>query len=307
MNHITSTGPFWGNVTSTIDWCEENYAVSQFVAEFYNATSNIVFLILPTIGVITVLKTRAEHRYAIAYALLSLVGAGSALFHGTLRHGAQLLDELPMVALSVTLLSALTQTISPAPKLALILTIAGIIESIVYVKTNGVLFFQLCFCALTLTHVGIALQHAKSLSSNYTNIEIGSTLKRLLITEISAGALAGICWIIDYTACSALQTVREASGLTITLQLHAAWHVLTGLAGYVAIVLAQYMRSNYRKQSIKVKWLLGVIPIIVDKKKELVPDTRKESDKKKKVNTNTKTINKNISENINNRKSIKTK
>jgi len=25
---------FWGEVTSTLDWCEENYAVSAFLAEF---------------------------------------------------------------------------------------------------------------------------------------------------------------------------------------------------------------------------------------------------------------------------------
>lgn len=25
---------FWGDVTSTLDWCEENYVVSAFLAEF---------------------------------------------------------------------------------------------------------------------------------------------------------------------------------------------------------------------------------------------------------------------------------
>ena len=37
---------FWGAVESSIDWCERNYAVSYYVAEYYNTISNVALLLL---------------------------------------------------------------------------------------------------------------------------------------------------------------------------------------------------------------------------------------------------------------------
>ncbi|XP_013916330.1 PREDICTED: alkaline ceramidase 3 [Thamnophis sirtalis] len=51
---------YWGPPTSTLDWCEENYVVSSYIAEFS-------------------------------------VGLGSWCFHMTLKYEMQLLDELPMI------------------------------------------------------------------------------------------------------------------------------------------------------------------------------------------------------------------
>lgn len=31
---------YWGIPTSTIDWCEENYVVSTYIAEAINTTTN---------------------------------------------------------------------------------------------------------------------------------------------------------------------------------------------------------------------------------------------------------------------------
>lgn len=37
---------YWGPVTSSIDWCEKNYEVTPYVAEFSNTFTNIGFVIL---------------------------------------------------------------------------------------------------------------------------------------------------------------------------------------------------------------------------------------------------------------------
>ena len=36
----SNTEGFWGEATATIDWCEENYAVSSFLAEFCKCLLN---------------------------------------------------------------------------------------------------------------------------------------------------------------------------------------------------------------------------------------------------------------------------
>lgn len=39
-------GGFWGPVTSSIDWCERNYTVTPYIAEFGNTLTNIGFVVL---------------------------------------------------------------------------------------------------------------------------------------------------------------------------------------------------------------------------------------------------------------------
>lgn len=31
--------PFWGPIDALVDWCEPNYAVTRYVAEFWNTLS----------------------------------------------------------------------------------------------------------------------------------------------------------------------------------------------------------------------------------------------------------------------------
>ena len=42
---------FWEPRTSTIDWCEINYEVTYYIAEFWNTISNLEMIILPVYGI----------------------------------------------------------------------------------------------------------------------------------------------------------------------------------------------------------------------------------------------------------------
>ena len=42
---------FWLPHTATIDWCESNYAVTSYIAEFWNTVSNLVMILFPMYGI----------------------------------------------------------------------------------------------------------------------------------------------------------------------------------------------------------------------------------------------------------------
>eukprot|EP01121_Diplochlamys_sp_Union-15-3_P017872 TRINITY_DN6384_c0_g1_i6.p1 TRINITY_DN6384_c0_g1~~TRINITY_DN6384_c0_g1_i6.p1 ORF type:complete len:135 (+),score=17.20 TRINITY_DN6384_c0_g1_i6:41-406(+) len=88
---------FWGNVTASIDWCEGNYEVSPYFAEFWNSVSSLAISFMGLLGVFQCLKYRLEIRFLVQNLLIILVGLGSAAYHGTLLYTLQMWDELPMV------------------------------------------------------------------------------------------------------------------------------------------------------------------------------------------------------------------
>ncbi|XP_064979233.1 alkaline ceramidase-like isoform X2 [Musa acuminata AAA Group] len=51
---------FWGPVTSTTELCEENYAHSSYIAEFYNTISNIPCILFALIGLTNALRQRLQ-------------------------------------------------------------------------------------------------------------------------------------------------------------------------------------------------------------------------------------------------------
>lgn len=116
-------GEFWGSRTATIDWCESNYEISEYVAEFWNTISNLIMIVLPMYGIywcvkqISHSKNRPNHAnnrrpFTVpttviwCYVGVMLVGVGSWMFHMTLLYPMQLLDEIPMMFGSAILLYA---------------------------------------------------------------------------------------------------------------------------------------------------------------------------------------------------------
>ncbi|KAM5185674.1 alkaline ceramidase 3 isoform X5 [Ictidomys tridecemlineatus] len=80
---------YWGPTTSTLDWCEENYFVTEYVAEFWNTVSNLIMIIPPILGAIQSIRDGLEKRYIGSYLALTVVGMGSWCFHMTLQYEMQ--------------------------------------------------------------------------------------------------------------------------------------------------------------------------------------------------------------------------
>ena len=104
---------YFGKGTSEIDWCENNYVHTRYIAEFANSTTSLIYCLLAVFSYIESMEQLSKDPGAIKFQLLLVslwsVGIGSTLFHGTLLYWAQLLDELPMVYL----ICSAGETISP--------------------------------------------------------------------------------------------------------------------------------------------------------------------------------------------------
>jgi dihydroceramidase len=90
---------YWGNATASVDWCEQNYQHSPYIAETFNSFTNIFYTIIALYGF---LKLRASSNnppipLQIVYFLVFVVSFGSFTFHATLTKIGQLMDELPML------------------------------------------------------------------------------------------------------------------------------------------------------------------------------------------------------------------
>lgn len=90
---------------STVDWCEQNYAMSNYIAEYYNTITGIFIAIFAVIFRYKQQEIFNNIKYATyfynIYNLLFLTSIGTILFHGTLMFPFQLLDELPMLYIAI--------------------------------------------------------------------------------------------------------------------------------------------------------------------------------------------------------------
>jgi dihydroceramidase len=88
---------YWGVPTASVDWCEINYQHTPLIAEFWNTTSNLLFVVLGCYGLARSIREGFEWRFRLQFIISIVTGVGSALFHGTLQLVHQQCDETPMI------------------------------------------------------------------------------------------------------------------------------------------------------------------------------------------------------------------
>ncbi|KAF3903136.1 hypothetical protein ABW21_db0206172 [Orbilia brochopaga] len=106
----------WGVPTSSVNWCEQDYTISYYVAEFFNTFSSLCMAafgllgqwslrrLSPNTGSTGIYDPLLAHpsllginRVWFTWFALQLVGWGSVAFHGSLQWWSQAFDEVPMV------------------------------------------------------------------------------------------------------------------------------------------------------------------------------------------------------------------
>ncbi|XP_028733299.1 alkaline ceramidase 3 isoform X1 [Peromyscus leucopus] len=251
---------YWGPTTSTLDWCEENYAVTLFIAEFWNTVSNLIMIIPPIFGAIQSIRDGLEKRYIAAYLALTVVGMGSWCFHMTLKYEMQLLDELPMIYSCCIFVYCMFECFKTKSSINyhLLFTLAlfSLIVTTIYLKVKEPIFHQVMYGMLVFTLV---------LRSIYIVTWVYPWLRGLGYTSLTIFLLGFLLWNVDNIFCDSLRNFRKRAPpiLGVTTQFHAWWHILTGLGSYLHILFSLYTRTLYLKCRPKVKFLFGIWPVVM--------------------------------------------
>ncbi|KAK6455338.1 ceramidase [Scheffersomyces xylosifermentans] len=261
---------FWGIPTSTIDWCEENYVVSTYIAEALNTITNSVFIALAAFAIFHAYNNKLEPRFLLTGFGFLLVGIGSWLFHMTLRYQFQLLDELPMIyATCVPFWSVFSEF---KTKKESVFVGVGI-----FVAANSLTAIYLYFKDPTIHQVAYALLNAciifKSLNLTREHVHDKAAKAQLYTTMVAGVALFGFgyfLWNLDIHFCDFVRGKRREWGIPygFVLEGHGWWHIFTGLGVYFYLVYEEYLRCflTGTEKFFGFKWVIG-LPIVscVDK------------------------------------------
>jgi len=247
-NFETYNDGYWGNTTSTLDWCEINYEVSWYIAEFYNTLTNLAMIIPGIYGVYQVKANNLETRFLVSFIMLFIVGIGSSMFHMTLQYWAQLLDELPMVYSSCTFIYSLYMINSEEGENSLWLTASLIFYSlfttVIYLLLPFPIIHQFLYGLTVVVMVYLAAKLLLQTEDKPNRI--------MFVAGVMTFLLAFGLWNIDNFFCTSIEKFRQTmlSKLISPLsQLHGWWHLLTGYATYMNIQFCVYNRAKYLDQN----------------------------------------------------------
>jgi dihydroceramidase len=61
---------FWGLPTASVDWCETNYNVTPYIAEFFNTLSSVAMVWIAVQGML--LHPWAERKFQVAFLTIAI-------------------------------------------------------------------------------------------------------------------------------------------------------------------------------------------------------------------------------------------
>ncbi|KAF2747206.1 alkaline ceramidase-like protein [Sporormia fimetaria CBS 119925] len=276
----------WSPVTSTIDWCEENYYATIYSAEVVNTLTNLLFFHLAIKGIRNALKEGHDTVFLVGFVGYLLVGAGSFLFHATLKYPMQLVDELSMIYTTCLMCFA---TFSNGRSRGHAICVAGFLASLAVFVTGYYHFLQdprfheAVYAALTavvvarsvyVMEVTLRPRHQRRQPGRKDSETENEAQTAVRESERDAQILAQmwavvgcglglflsgfVFWTIDNRYCSRLITWRRQVGLPwgILLEGHGWWHLMTGLGAYHYLVWGTWLRhcTNGRQDEYELVW-----------------------------------------------------
>jgi len=212
--------------SSSIDWCESNYYFSNFICEFNNSWSSLLYMFFAIYTIVYYSKFITN--YYIYFILFSsiLVGITSYLFHSTLSIGGQIMDEGSIILFIISS----DITINKNYLVTFFFSIFLILS----------LMFPF-YCRFILLSLGCYIIYNTVKNIKKTHEELWLYFKMTLKIFISAI----IFWIIDIFLCDYLLFAT-----------HFIWHILTSIALHNLIILTIVMNND--NAQVKNNYILGL-------------------------------------------------
>ncbi|KAF1810330.1 alkaline phytoceramidase [Eremomyces bilateralis CBS 781.70] len=256
---------FWSPVTSTLNWCEEDYYATIYAAEIVNTFTNFLFIVLGIHGVVNCLQNKHDKVFLVTFGGYLVVGIGSFFFHSTLTYPMQLVDELSMIYTTCIVCfatfafgrSTRNSILLGTFLLGLALFITGY-----YHYLQDPTFHQNAYAFLTAVVVFRSMyvmehelrptrrnrnkllgkpEHARI---DKRDLEILNTMWSIVAVGLSVFLGGFLIWNLDNWYCPSLRSWRREIGLPwgIVLEGHGWWHLMTGTGAYFYIVWCTWLR-----------------------------------------------------------------
>ncbi|EAS35856.3 dihydroceramidase [Coccidioides immitis RS] len=234
---------FWSPRTSTMNFCELDYIVTPYIAEFVNTMSNLAYLYLAWRGLFCSERRAGDYAILLSYLQLAGVGVGSIAFHSTLKFPAQIVDEMAMLYATATVIYAVFAfRLRPLVQLMLGLSFftGSLVITILHIQQENSLAHRVCFALMVI----VVAARCTWLLRGVGNAAIRSEMKRLALVG-SVTFLAGfLLWLVDVFSCDDLRGIRQILGMPLgmLLELHSWWHILTAFGVYYYLIFVEYIR-----------------------------------------------------------------
>ncbi|CAP97851.1 Pc22g05630 [Penicillium rubens Wisconsin 54-1255] len=256
---------YWEPVTSTLNWCEEDYYATEYAAEIVNTLTNLLFMWLGVQGIRSCRRNGHDQIFTVALIGYLVVGTGSFLFHSTLKckYPMQLVDELSMIYTTCLMAYAsFSYSRSTIVRVCLGISLAGlaVFITLYYHYLQDPVFHQNAYALLT-TVVVLRSMHTMEEHQHYENVRDQKTLKTMwfMVAYGLSMFLGGFfIWSLDNVFCSDIRRMRRSVGLPwgIFLEGHGWWHIMTGIGAYFYITWGIWLRHclNNRQEEYHLRW-----------------------------------------------------
>ncbi|KAL1306820.1 hypothetical protein AAFC00_005477 [Neodothiora populina] len=295
---------YWSPVTSTLNWCEEDYYATVYSAEIVNTLTNLLFVALAFRGISNCVQQGHDQIFLVTFIGYLIVGTGSFLFHSTLKYPMQLVDELSMIYTTCLMFYATFSHKQKTPfKVALAVFLVALCifitgyyhylgdpvfhQNMYALLTAIVLFRSMYIMEISLRPNIKAREEAQRSSKKAVNTQeqdleqqrqdardrkILKTMWLMIACGLSIFLGGFAIWGLDNVFCSTLRAWRREVGLPwgILLEGHGWWHLMTGTGAYFYIVWGVWLRHclNGKQDEFELSWpsMFTSLPSVIRKR-----------------------------------------